>query len=138
MIASNHLEDAMNAVIPVVYEEDREMLAKHLMDVVDGKEKIHNLHYRWIDKAGLPVWINCRGFVVDDAEGKPGYLIGCLNETGNQRRADNVTGLLGGTSSAHIFIPGKNQFLPDLSCILELMILNQSSVLTEKITVIIY
>lgn len=37
-----------------------------------------------------------RGVVIDDEDGKPGYLVGCLNETGNQRRADNVTGLLGG------------------------------------------
>lgn len=34
--------------------------------------------------------------MIDDEDGKPGYLVGCLNETGNQRRADNVTGLLGG------------------------------------------
>jgi len=33
--------------------------------------------------------------VVDDDEGNPAYLVGCLNETGNQQRADNVTGLLG-------------------------------------------
>ena len=34
--------------------------------------------------------------MIDDEDGKPGYLVGCLNETGNQRRADNVTGLIGG------------------------------------------
>lgn len=63
---------------------------------MDGKEKVHDIHYRWLDKNGLPVWVNCRGVVIDDEDGKPGYLVGCLNETGNQRRADNVTGLLGG------------------------------------------
>lgn len=35
--------------------------------------------------------------MVDDDEGNPAYLVGCLNETGNQQRADNVTGLLGGS-----------------------------------------
>lgn len=80
----------------VVYKEDRTMFAKHMQAVMDGKEKVHDIHYRWLDKNGLPVWVNCRGVVIDDEDGKPGYLVGCLNETGNQRRADNVTGLLGG------------------------------------------
>ena len=72
------------------------MLAKHLADICEGREKVHNLHYRWLDKEGMPVWINCRGIVINDQQGKAEYLVGCLNETGNKRRADNVTGLLGG------------------------------------------
>ena len=44
----------------------------------------------------MPVWINCRGIVIDDQQGNAEYLVGCLNETGNKRRADNITGLLGG------------------------------------------
>ncbi len=95
-ISSNVLTDATNEVMKVVYGEDRRMLTKHLADVCAGKEKVHNLHYRWIDKEGMPVWINCRGIVIEDTEGNAEYLIGCLNETGNKRRADNVTGLLGG------------------------------------------
>ena len=95
-ISSNVLTDATNEVMKVVYEEDRRMLTKHLADICAGKEKVHNLHYRWIDKEGMPVWINCRGIVIEDTEGNAEYLIGCLNETGNKRRADNVTGLLGG------------------------------------------
>lgn len=95
-ISSNVLTDATNEVMKVVYEEDRRRLTKHLADICAGKEKVHNLHYRWIDKEGMPVWINCRGIVIEDTEGNAEYLIGCLNETGNKRRADNVTGLLGG------------------------------------------
>ena len=43
----------------------------------------------------MPVWINCRGKVIDDKDGKPHYLIGCVNEIGETQRADNVSGLLG-------------------------------------------
>ena len=43
----------------------------------------------------MPVWINCRGKVIDDKDGKPHYLIGCVNEIGDTQRADNVSGLLG-------------------------------------------
>lgn len=95
-IPSNILTDMSNEVMKVVYEGDREMLAKHLADICEGREKVHNLHYRWLDKEGMPVWINCRGIVIDDQQGNAEYLVGCLNETGNKRRADNITGLLGG------------------------------------------
>ena len=95
-ISENVLADAANEVMKVVYEEDREMLTKHFADICEGREKVYNLHYRWLDKEGLPVWVNCRGIVINDQQGKAEYLIGCLNETGNKRRADNVTGLLGG------------------------------------------
>ena len=90
------IADAADAVMKVVYEEDRRMFEKHLADIYEGKEKVHNLHYRWLDRNELPVWINCRGIVIDDNEGHAKYLVGCMNETGNKRRADNVTGLLGG------------------------------------------
>lgn len=96
MISQCIMNDAHTAVMKIVYEDDRRMLEKHLADISEGKEKVHNLHYRWLDKNGLPVWINCRGIVIDDNEGHAKYLVGCMNETGNRRRADNVTGLLGG------------------------------------------
>ena len=56
------------------------------------RQKVHDIHYRWLDEKRASGVVNCRGVVIDDEDGKPGYLVGCLNETGNQRRADNVTG----------------------------------------------
>lgn len=96
MISETYMRNAKQEIMSAVYEEDRAMFEKHMQAVMDGKEKVHDIHYRWLDKNGLPVWVNCRGVVIDDEDGKLGYLVGCLNETGNQRRADNVTGLLGG------------------------------------------
>lgn len=96
IISETQMRNAKQEIMSAVYEEDRAMFEKHMQAVMDGKEKVHDIHYRWLDKNGLPVWVNCRGVVIDDEDGKPGYLVGCLNETGNQRRADNVTGLLGG------------------------------------------
>ena len=96
MISETYMRNAKQEIMSAVYEEDRAMFEKHMQAVMDGKEKVHDIHYRWLDKNGLPVWVNCRGVVIDDEDGKPGYLVGCLNETGNQRRAYNVTGLLGG------------------------------------------
>lgn len=95
MLPSDSFYDAVNAHNLFVYEDDRAMLAEDLAEIVQGKKKSHNLHYRWIDKSGTPVWINCRGQVVEGADGIPRYLIGCINETGKKQRADNTSGLLG-------------------------------------------
>ena len=95
-ISDNVMNNFTNDVLQLVYEEDRKMLHEHLTAICEGKEKVHNLHYRWLDKEDMPVWINCRGIVIDDSQGNAQYLVGCMKETGNQRRADNVTGLLGG------------------------------------------
>ena len=92
----NSFDNAADSVRYFVYEEDRPMIREHLQRIADGNEKNHNLHYRWLDKEDMPVWINCRGIVIDDSQGNAQYLVGCMKETGNQRRADNVTGLLGG------------------------------------------
>ena len=95
MMSGNSFDDAVNSFQYFVYKEDRSMIAEDLQCIMEGKEKDHNLYYRWLDKNGMPVWINCRGKVIDDKDGKPHYLIGCVNEIGNIQRADNVSGLLG-------------------------------------------
>ena len=64
MISENVLTDFTTDILQIVYEEDRKMLQEHLADICKGKEKVHNLHYRWLDKEGMPVWINCRGIVM--------------------------------------------------------------------------
>lgn len=91
----NSFDNAADSVRYFVYEEDRPMIREHLQRIADGNEKNHNLHYRWLDKDGMPIWINCRGKVIHDKDGKPHYLIGCVNEIGNIQWADNVSGLLG-------------------------------------------
>jgi diguanylate cyclase (GGDEF)-like protein len=53
--------------------------------------------YRWLSEEGDPVWINCRGRVIR-RDGAAHYLIGCVNEIGRHRIADNQTGLLGDAS----------------------------------------
>ena len=95
MLPDKCMDDAVNSIRNVVYEKDRELLSRHLRKMFEGTEKKHNLLYRLLNKKGMPVWINCRGEVIDDEKGRPRYLIGCLNETGNRQRADNISGLLG-------------------------------------------
>ena len=82
------------ALTDLIYPKDMEMLARDLDEVIAGKKTRHDLQYRWIDRNGEPVWINCRGRVLADDDGAPHYLIGCINEIGRRQKADNVSGLI--------------------------------------------
>lgn len=95
MLPSDSFYDAVNMHQVFVYEKDRPLLDEEFEQMLNGTKKSHNLHYRWLDRNGLPIWINCRGGIIDDKDGKPRYLIGCINETGKKQRADNTSGLLG-------------------------------------------
>lgn len=95
MIPKEAFYQAQEEILTFVYQEDRALLLTDFEQILAGRKKTHNLHYRWLDKAGNPVWINCRGTILDDENGRPHYLIGCINETGNKQRADNISGLLG-------------------------------------------
>lgn len=77
-----------------VYEEDIEMLEADLEKVMSGEMLEHNLTYRWMSVDGEPIWINCRGRIIIGADGKPQFLVGCINEVGTKPIADNVSGLL--------------------------------------------
>lgn len=87
--------NAHNICMSFIYKEDRQMITDQLRHIREGKIKNHDMNYRWLDKKGKPVWVNGRGGVIDDKEGNPRYLIGCVNEIGNRQRADNNSGLLG-------------------------------------------
>lgn len=77
-----------------VHPEDLPGLLEELKIAQKGESDFHNLQYRWIDRDGNAVWINCRGRIVKNQEGFPCYLIGCINEIGKNQKADNVSGLL--------------------------------------------
>ena len=68
-----------------------------LNDLIAGRKDFHNMQYRWIDRKGQPVWINCRGYIVHE-KNVPHYMIGCINEIGGRQKADDVSGLLGESS----------------------------------------
>lgn len=87
-------ENASEELRKVVYPGDFEMLNEDLMEVKAGRKDIHNIEYRWLDKEGNVIWINCRGNVVKNKSGVSRFLIGCINEIGKNQKADNVSGLL--------------------------------------------
>lgn len=78
-----------------VYPEDYPKLAEDIISIKKGEKEFHNMEYRWLDRNGAAVWINCRGIALAEESGKPWLFVGCINEIGRQQKADNVSGLLG-------------------------------------------
>ncbi len=77
-----------------VHKDDVAVLTKDLNDMMEGKKKLHDITYRWLDHNNRPIWINCRGRVIEGDGDRPRMLIGCVNEVGTVAKADNNSGLL--------------------------------------------
>lgn len=98
VIPSNQFSDVTNTLKEFVYPEDFALLNADIERIMNKETKFHNLQYRWMNKKGNPIWINCRGRVIHGEDGEPEFLVGCINEIGMKQKADNVSGLLGESS----------------------------------------
>lgn len=112
LLPGDNFDDAAKAHHTFVYSKDQSRLDDEFRRIMSGEIVFHNMHYRWLDRAGKPVWINCRGRVLNDADGKPHFLVGCINEIGQKQKADNVSGLLG-ESSLSAYVEQFEDGLPD-------------------------
>lgn len=112
LLPGDNFDDAAKAHHTFVYSEDQSHLDDEFRRIMSGEIVFHNMHYRWLDRVGKPVWINCRGRVLNDADGKPHFLVGCINEIGQKQKADNVSGLLG-ESSLSAYVEQFEDGLPD-------------------------
>lgn len=112
LLPGDNFDDAAKAHHTFVYSEDQSRLDDEFRRIMSGEIVFHNMHYRWLDRTGKPVWINCRGRVLNDADGKPHFLVGCINEIGQKQKADNVSGLLG-ESSLSAYVEQFEDGLPD-------------------------
>lgn len=93
-VPSNKFGDTAEAFKAFVHPNDLDVLMEELRIAARGEVDFHNLEYRWLDREGNPIWINCRGRVIFNQEGVACFLIGCINEIGKSQKADNVSGLL--------------------------------------------
>lgn len=94
-LPSNAFHEVVKTHGIIVHPDDVDLIMDDLNRVIEGKQEEHDLVYRWIGKDGSPVWINCKGILLERPEDGIKFLIGCINEIGVRQRADNVSGLLG-------------------------------------------
>ena len=93
-IFCNCFNDVSNTMRKFVYPEDWDVLDEDLRALTNGDKMEHNIRYRWLGKQQEIIWINCQGRIILDEDGRPKYLVGCVNEIGGRKIADNVSGLL--------------------------------------------
>lgn len=86
------IENCTEVLKQVVYPSDYLMLKEDLGKCASGDQDSHAMEYRWLDRKGKVVWINCKGTVVVGTEGHR-LLVGRVSELGKKAKADNVTGL---------------------------------------------
>lgn len=92
-VPSNQFSQVTDAYKQFVYEDDMDILIEDLQNLVSGKKEESDIEYRWIGKDGNPFWVNDRCRVIYDENKLPKCIIGCINEIGVRRKADNVSGL---------------------------------------------
>lgn len=86
------IENCTEILKKVVHPSDYPMVEEDINKCTSGAQDTHALEYRWFDRKGKVVWINCKGTVVVGPEGHR-LLIGRVSELGKKAKADNVTGL---------------------------------------------
>lgn len=94
-IPAAEIDNASVKLMEFTYPDDRAALQEDIRQLSAKEKDFHNMQYRWLDREGEAIWINCRGRILHDEQGEPEFLIGCINEIGKKQKADNVSGLLG-------------------------------------------
>lgn len=92
----------------IVYPADRARLQEDLQEISEGKKQTHDMNYRWVNRRGEIVWINCRGTVIDDDKGKPFVMIGRVSDKALQYLYHPMTKLF---NKNKLFLDLENEFL---------------------------
>lgn len=102
LLPGHTFQNAIQMHEQFVYPPDLEQFQKEMENLLTNQQTIQNIEYRWLSKTKMPIWINCRGYIIRE-ENTPLYLIGCINEIGTKQKADNISGLLGESSLRAFF-----------------------------------
>lgn len=80
-------------MLKIIHPADRAAVLASLTDIKNGKKDTHNMDYRWINRKGEKVWINCHGTVVKDNNNQPYLMIGRVSEENLRHLFNPLTSL---------------------------------------------
>lgn len=80
-------------ILKIIHPADSEAVLKSLEQIANGEKDTHNMDYRWINRKGEKVWINCHGTVIRDNENKPHIMIGRVSEENLRHLYNPLTSL---------------------------------------------
>ncbi len=85
---------AIQDLLKIVHPADCPALIADFDRLGTGRQKAHNMDYRWVTRDGRIIWINCRGNVVlSTEEGLPVLMIGRVSEHALRHLYTPLTGL---------------------------------------------
>lgn len=93
-LPGEYIEDAAEVWGEYVHPDDREGYLSDIMAVLNRTSAHHNCQYRARNRYGKYVWMECKGSVIFDKDGRPGLFAGIMTRLDNQNKYDPVTHLL--------------------------------------------
>ena len=96
-------------MVNIIYPADRAALQEDLAKIMAGEKDIHDMDYRWMNRQGEPVWINCRGRVLPDDKGRPFVMIGRVSDKSLRYLYHPLTKLF---NKNKMFMDLKEQIMP--------------------------
>ncbi|MBQ7315114.1 MAG: EAL domain-containing protein [Clostridia bacterium] len=89
--------NSLEQMYAITHPSDRRTLSLDLKKIVDGTTDEHHMEYRWINRSGAAVWIDCHGHVVKDSAGHPFIMIGRVSDKALRPLYNPLTGLFNKT-----------------------------------------
>ena len=85
--------NSTSEMLRIIHPADRAAVLNSLNEIARGQKDTHNMNYRWINRKGESVWINCHGNVIRDEENRPHVMIGRVSEESLRHLFNPLTGL---------------------------------------------
>lgn len=92
-LEGEYIENAGEVWEAHIHPEDRAFYQEDISGVFSGAKARHECQYRAMNRYGEYVWMECKGSVIKDAEGKPIIFAGLMTRLDGQNKYDTLTGL---------------------------------------------
>ena len=83
--------NTFNQMLEIVHPSDRHAVIEDIDRISRGEQFTHDMNYRWINRKGETVWVNCRGNVIEDGGKK--IMVGRVSEETLRHLYNPLTGL---------------------------------------------
>ena len=76
-----------------IHPDDKRAYLKDFEDMANHVSAYHDVEYRMLNAEGEYVWVNCKGYMTYDDEGRMDFFAGFVTNMGVRNKIDPVTGL---------------------------------------------
>lgn len=92
-LEGEYIEDAGAVWEEHIHPEDRAVYEEDINGVFAGIKERHECQYRAMNRYGEYVWLECKGSIIKDKDGKPIIFAGLMTRLDGQNKYDSLTGL---------------------------------------------